>query len=73
MEPDKDKTYTYEELSGMDIEGQWEFIDGVFYAMSPSPTPSHQDDVLTISANLYNQLKGSDCKAFVSHMDVLLK
>lgn len=35
--------YTYEDW--LHWEGQWELIDGVPFAMSPMPVPSHQQTV----------------------------
>ena len=48
-------------------EGRWELIDGMPYAMSPSPAPRHQD----INANLFFAFKVSlkekcnKCKAYI--------
>jgi Uma2 family endonuclease len=53
--------YTYEDYSQW--EGKWELIDGLPYAMSPSPTPNHQILVNTLGALFYLALQQcSKCK-----------
>jgi Uma2 family endonuclease len=47
--------YTYDDY--IHWEGKWEIIDGIPYAMSPSPTPRHQIIANTLGALFYNQLK----------------
>jgi Uma2 family endonuclease len=72
MKLEKKKRHTYAELQEMDIEGHWELIDGIFYAMT-APSPEHQ----RISGNIFNQLytalsvKHSDCEIFNAPLDVL--
>lgn len=57
--------YTYEDYCQW--EGNWELIEGMPYAMSPAPAPTHQ----TVNANLYvvfkEALKHSckKCKAYI--------
>lgn len=52
--------YTYEDYCLW--EGRWELIDGIPYAMSPSPVPQHQ----RVSANLIfefeNAIRNKKCK-----------
>lgn len=50
--------YTYEDY--VQWEGKWELIDGIPYAMSPSPTPRHQIIANTLGALFYLELK--NCK-----------
>ncbi len=51
--------YTYDDYKNW--EGRWELIDGIPYAMAPSPTELHQD----ISGNIHIELKQKlkDCTA----------
>jgi Uma2 family endonuclease len=50
--------YTYDDY--VQWEGKWEIIDGIPYAMSPSPTPKHQMIANTLGALFYYGLK--DCR-----------
>lgn len=48
-------------------EGKWELIDGVPYAMSPSPTKKHQIVSANISMQLNELLKDcAECQAFMA-------
>lgn len=47
--------YTYAEWEKW--EGQWELIDGIPHAMSPSPVPNHQRIAARITAEFHLQLK----------------
>ncbi len=48
-------------------EGNWELIDGVPYAMSPSPTKKHQLVSANIAIQLNELLKDcSECQAFIA-------
>ena len=44
-----DRTYTYTDYLNWPEDERWEIIDGVAYAISPSPNRLHQE----ISGNLY--------------------
>jgi Uma2 family endonuclease len=53
--------YTYEDY--IQWEGKWELIDGIPYAMSPSPTPKHQYIANSLGALFYIELKKcNSCK-----------
>ena len=41
-------------------EGQWELIEGIPYAMSPTPIPKHQRIAVGISTEFHLQLKKCD-------------
>ncbi|NOQ29872.1 MAG: Uma2 family endonuclease [Helicobacteraceae bacterium] len=57
--------YTYEEYENW--EGRWELIDGIPYAMSPSPVYAHQDISANISYELKSRLKNCKfCKAVLA-------
>lgn len=52
--------YTYEDYCRW--EGNWEVIEGIPYAMSPSPVPRHQNIAGNIFAEFKTSLKNSGCK-----------
>jgi len=52
--------YTYEDYKNW--EGDWELIDGVAYAMSPSPMITHQAISTAIASELFNSTRNcKDC------------
>ena len=51
--------YTYDDY--IHWEGQWEIIDGIPYAMSPSPVPKHQRIANAVSSEFHFALK--KCKS----------
>jgi Uma2 family endonuclease len=56
--------YTYEDYKQW--EGDWELIDGVAYAMAPSPIKRHQILVLTIGNELMTKLNNcSNCEVLI--------
>jgi Uma2 family endonuclease len=55
--------YTYEDY--LHWEGQWELIDGIPYAMSPSPIPKHQWVSNNLGAEFRTALKKSGCQCKV--------
>ncbi len=52
--------YTYEDY--LHWEGRWELIDGIPFAMSPSPNMKHQWIAANIMGELRNALKNAQCK-----------
>jgi len=56
--------YTYDDY--VNWEGDWELIDGIAYAMAPSPVKDHQF-LLSILAIVFGKeiLKCNECKIFV--------
>ncbi|ANH82855.1 hypothetical protein A8C56_19360 [Niabella ginsenosidivorans] len=52
--------YTYKEWCLW--EGKWELIDGIPYAMSPSPVPKHQKISAELRYELSSALKKSKCE-----------
>jgi Uma2 family endonuclease len=57
--------YRYDDF--LQWEGKWELIDGVPYAMSPSPTKKHQLVSANISIQLNDLLKNcTECQAFMA-------
>ncbi len=53
--------YTYSDYQKW--EGDWELIDGVPFAMSPSASGEHQFVATQITHNLLSQLKSTPCKS----------
>jgi Uma2 family endonuclease len=57
--------YTYDDYAQW--EGQWELINGIAYAMTPSPNLKHQDISQKIAGQLYRLLAGSKyCKPLLA-------
>lgn len=53
--------YTYQDYLGW--EGRWELIDGMPYAMSPSPNGKHQRTVMRLGQLFLNAIEKSNCAA----------
>lgn len=66
------KTYSYADYLGWENDFNSEAIDGEIISMSPSPTPKHQDIVGELTAEFKMFLRGKECMAFSSPMDVCL-
>ena len=70
--PEKYQYYTYADYYAWDDGKRRELIDGIPYAMSPSPSPIHQ----RVNSNLHLQfalfLKGKPCQVFPAPFDVRL-
>lgn len=64
--------HTYADYLTWGEEVRGELIDGLFYDMTPAPTPQHQDTVLGVSTQLRDQLRGKPCKVYIAPLDVLL-
>ena len=56
-------SYTYEDY--LHWEGRWELIDGIPFAMSPMPSPSHQKIANTIGTLFSSHLDGATCNCDV--------
>ncbi len=64
--------YTYTDY--LNWEGQWEIIDGLAYAMSPSPSPSHHYIASNLNHLLVTQVRQSGCNCRVYHpIDVVIE
>ncbi|MDQ0230286.1 Uma2 family endonuclease [Metabacillus malikii] len=70
--PEGKQRYTYSDYVGMGEEFFCEAIEGIVIGMSPSPTPKHQDVVDELTAEFKMYLRGKECKAFSSPIDVCL-
>lgn len=60
----KDTKYKVSEYLLWEDNENWELIDGVAYAMSPSPTRKHQEICNKINTKLFNFLEGKPCKVY---------
>jgi Uma2 family endonuclease len=67
-----DRHYTYKDFKNWTDKERWELIDGVAYAMSPSPSLQHQKIVGAIYREIANYLMGKTCDVFISPLDVFL-
>jgi len=52
--------YTYDDY--INWEGEWEIIDGIPYAMSPMPSPQHQNISVNISAAFHQAIRKNSCE-----------
>jgi Uma2 family endonuclease len=52
--------YTVEDYRHWD--GDWELIEGVAIAMTPSPTGEHQQMGMSLANAFYSQIQGDDCR-----------
>jgi Uma2 family endonuclease len=64
--------YTYYDYASWPDDVRYELIEGIPYAMSPSPSRVHQDITGSIYLQLRNFLKGKQCKAYIAPFDVRL-
>jgi len=56
--------YTYDDY--VQWEGDWELIDGIAYAMAPSPTKSHQNLLSLLNFVFHKEIfKCNECKIFI--------
>ena len=67
-----EKKYTYADYCEWDDSERWELIDGLAYAMSPSPSQTHQSVLVELAGQLRDFLKGNPCRVFVAPLDVRL-
>ena len=68
---DYNRKYTYSDYLEWDDDVRYELIDGVPYALS-APTVRHQEMLGHVFAQLYNFLKGKQCKVYLAPFDVRL-
>ncbi|MCD5406806.1 MAG: Uma2 family endonuclease [Desulfotomaculum sp.] len=67
-----DKKYTYGDYLNWPGDQRWELIAGVAYNMSPAPARKHQGISGALFTQLYNYLKGKNCKVYHAPFDVRL-
>lgn len=70
--PQENERYTYADYCTWDDSERWELIEGVPYAMSPAPSPKHQEISSNLHNQLYNFLKGKPCRVYPAPFDVRL-
>ena len=66
----EDEKWSYREYRDWPDDERWEIIDGNAYAMSPAPSPRHQDILLEIGRQFKTFLLDRPCKVFVAPFDV---
>lgn len=64
--------YSVQDYQSWDDDQRWELINGQAFAMSPAPTPYHQEIAGTLYQHLANFLGGKPCKPYISPVDVYL-
>ncbi len=67
----KRKDYCYKDCLKFPTEGRWELIEGVPYAMTPSPCIQHQDISMYLSEVFCTFFKGKKCRPYAAPLDVL--
>ena len=67
----EDRRYTYSDYLEWDDDQRWELIDGVRFLMS-APSTRHQELSSNLHGQLFNLLKGKQCKVFFAPFDVRL-
>ena len=70
---DLDRQYTIADWRKWPDDERWELIDGLAYAMSPSPWVEHQDRALEVGRRLADFLEDKPCRAFIAPLDVFLQ
>ncbi len=65
-------TYTWDDYRAMDDDRRLELINGVPHAVSPAPTPRHQQVVGCLFVNLSAHFAGKKCRPYVAPLDVKL-
>lgn len=63
---------TWDDYQSWPDDERWEIIDGEAYAMSPSPTPRHQDILRELMKPLDAFFKKRQCRVFTAPLDVKL-
>lgn len=66
------KKYTYGDYCTWPEDERWEIIDGEAFAMTPAPTPLHQELLVDLVAQFRTFLRGKPCRVIPSPVDVLL-
>ena len=66
-----DQRYTYSDYLEWDDDQRWELVDGVPFLMS-APSTRHQELCSNLHGQLFNLLKGKQCKVFFAPFDVRL-
>lgn len=65
------ETFTYSDYLTWPDDERWEIIDGVAYAMSPSPREAHQRISMRLSGILESALEGKTCVPYAAPFDVV--
>ncbi|WP_028571867.1 Uma2 family endonuclease [Desulfonatronum lacustre] len=63
--------YTYRDYLEWPDDQRWELIDGTPQAMTPGPSVTHQQVVLSIAAQVERALSEKECRPFIAPLEVL--
>jgi Uma2 family endonuclease len=66
------RAYTWDDYCAMDDDKRLELINGVPLAMSPAPTPRHQQIVGDLFGEMRMHFAGKKCRPYVAPVDVRL-
>lgn len=61
--PEEDRKYAYADYLTWPEDERWEIIDGIAY-MQAAPSPTHQEILVGLLAQLYDHLSGQPCKVY---------
>ena len=64
-------TFTYSDYLTWPDDERWEIIDGIAYAMSPSPKEAHQRISMRLSGFFDSALNGKACVPYAAPFDVV--
>ena len=64
--------YTWDDYRQWPDDERWELIEGVAYAMTPSPASRHQTMQMEMSRQMANFFRNHRCRPFAAPMDVKL-
>ncbi len=70
--PKAHEKFSYADYRSWPESERWELIDGEAWAMSPTPSSTHQGIVTELGRQLANFLEESGCQVFVAPLDVKL-
>jgi len=66
------KQCTYKDYKGLPEDKKYEILNGVLYALAPSPSTQHQRILGNLFVSIKTHLKESRCEVFCAPYDVLL-
>ncbi|GAB7389226.1 Uma2 family endonuclease [Bacillaceae bacterium] len=69
---ERDRKYSYADYRQWPDDERWELIDGVPYAMTPTPSRQHQRILLEIARQISNHLLDKACEVYPAPFDVRL-
>lgn len=70
--PEARKQYCYREYAKLPSDKRYEIIEGILYAMVPSPSTQHQRVLGNLFFSIKSYLANNSCEVFCAPYDVLL-